>query len=194
MLDSFSQSEISVDEVTKDFKPYNNTILAWEIEIEDYWQDEEERGELISRTIEITVKEALVKIKNDKGKKVEVPGYLVLISEDMYKSGGILIDGFIQASEEFKKQDFKKAVDCYIRYMLDVQDWIFIADSRAALKPERKEQFECPFCGWCSEIPLEETEFKDTCLGCGKRFWDLSKQSQEAIENENTKPEKESIG
>jgi hypothetical protein len=173
MLHSFKEKEISVEKATEDLKPYNNVILDWEIECKDFMSEDigSDEGKIIKRHIKVVMKESLVKARNEKGKRIEVPGYKVFSVEDVYDDKDRLVDGFISLSEDFKEKDKKKATDCFMEYILTIQNWIMIAESRAKSKPDNKQQFECLNCGWCSEVPLEETEFKDTCLGCGRRYW-----------------------
>lgn len=82
-LSSFSEKTIDMDESTKGFRPWNNKVVGWEIEYQGYANDEEKEGYL-DFIVEIEIVEALVKIKvPEKSKKVERPGYRLLVTQSV---------------------------------------------------------------------------------------------------------------
>ena len=163
MLTCFAQK--IAGEALEDFRPYNDTIIDWELDYRDY---SEERG-MICRTITVVVKEALVKTRDEKHSLKRVPGFVVIVyQEDEFEEGEK--EEYLPHEATFTEQP--KAVSEFLDYCLSAEGWAEIGESRAELLAKGLAGFECPFCGWCCE-DLSKNEFRDTCMGCGKRFWDL---------------------
>jgi hypothetical protein len=168
MLSSFGKKTTTLSEVTTDLQPWNNVIYDWDIEFWGYGGGEfsEQEGH-IQYTVNICIKEALVKLIDKKKKKrVEQPGYIVEGNADMLQPEGSSIE-FDVYHKVYPKKDLAQAYDSFMDAVLVVQGMITIAESRAALIPIGKVVFECPFCGWCYDKDEDDT----SCQGCGKRFW-----------------------
>ena len=109
----------------------------------------------------------LVKIRDPKTrKKVEMPGYRLLATQTVSYEGKEW-DSSVVYEECFQKNQLKKAFDAFQREVLNINGWIEIAESRARLMPKRRDVFECPFCGWVTDVWSDDI----MCDGCGKRFW-----------------------
>lgn len=170
MLSSFSAKTISLDEATKDFRPWNNKIFDWEVEYQGYSQGEDEVEGYIEFHIVAEIKEALVKTRKGKShKKVEVPGYVVLITQNMVFESGEK-ESYVAYEESFTKTELKKAFDVFMLELLEIQTWIKIAESRSLLIPVKADVFECHCCGWVTDKWADDI----CCEGCGKRFWSRS--------------------
>ena len=168
ILSSFSKKTISFSEATKDLRPWNNLILDWEVEYQEFSNCEmDEPQGFIDFHVVVEIVEALIRVKDQKsGKKFERPGYKLIVFQNMALEGKNW-ESYVVYDESFKKDKLIKASDVFQREILNIQSWIEIAESRAQLIPSGKDVFECWFCGWVTD------EFNDdiTCFGCGKRFW-----------------------
>ena len=168
MLSSFSQKTISVQEATKGFRLWNNVILDWDVEYRGYARKEDGESEgYIDFHVIVEVIEALVEVREPKTyKKVDRPGYKLIVVQNMsFKGKGW--ETYDVYDESFQRKDLKKAFDVFEREVLNIQGWIGIAESRARLIPKERDVFECPFCGWVTDVWRDDI----LCEGCGKRFW-----------------------
>ena len=168
MLSSFSKKTISVEEATKDFRQWNNVIFDWNVKYKGYFRGEDYEPEgYIDFSIVVRIVEALVKAKSQKSRKnVKLPGYKLVVSQNMVIAGKEW-DACVVYDESFQKNEIKKTFDVFQRELMNIQGWIDIAESRTRLMPERKDIFECPFCGWVTDVWSDDI----VCYGCGKRFW-----------------------
>ncbi len=166
-LAGFSEKTLSMGESTSDFRPWNRIVLEWDIDYQGYqreWDGEE--GYLDFHVI-VMIKEALVVGKYPQtGKKGEQPGYCLTVRQSMAFCGDDP-DWQVISKEGFRRDDLKKAIDTFQREVLNVQDWIEIAESRARLIPNQNDLFECFHCGWVTDLYSDEI----ICPGCGKRYW-----------------------
>ena len=170
MLSSFSEKTIPLDEATKGFRPWNNKVFDWEVEYRGYSRDEDEVEGYIDFHIVVEIREALVKVKKEKSnKKVEVPGYVVVITQNMVFETGQK-ESYVAYDESFIKAVLKKAFDVFMLELLEIQTWINIAESRARLIPIKADVFECNCCGWVTHKWADDI----FCDGCGKRYWSRS--------------------
>jgi hypothetical protein len=152
----------------REIQAYNNLVFDWDIDYQGYQRNDGDIPEgYIDFHLVIEIVEAIIKVRDEKtNKKVKRPGYKltayqnIVYPERQWQS-------YIIYDEEFKKEHLNKAFDVFQREVLNVQDWIAIAESRACLIPENKEAFECMFCGWVTDRMADDI----TCHGCGKRFW-----------------------
>ena len=80
---------------------------------------------------------------------------------------GMPWESYVVYEECFPQNKLKKAFDVFEREVLNIQSCIRIAESRARVIPMANDVFECPCCGWVTDIWSEDI----TCNGCGKRFW-----------------------
>lgn len=171
MLSSFAQKTITAREATKDFRRWNNLVIDWDVEYEGYHRADDCEDETPEGFIEfhviVEITEALVNARDKKTyKKTKVPGYKLTITQNVALPESDWETWHVH-DEEFIQKNLKKAIDAFQRELLNIQNWIKIANSRARLIPENKDAFECVFCGWVTD----EIHDDITCLGCGKRFW-----------------------
>ena len=166
-LSSFAEKAISLEESTKDFRPWDKTIIDWEIKYHGYVREEGGPKGFIECHVTVEIKESLIQIKNPKThKKVTKPGYKLSVFQDVSFEGKGRENNIVY-EEEFEKQDLKKAFDVFQRELLNVQGWVEIAESRARIIPKENDVFECIHCGWVTDILSDGI----TCEGCGKRYW-----------------------
>ena len=168
MLSSFSQKTISFSKATKGLRPWNNLILDWEVEYQVFSKGEmDEPQGYIDFHVVVEIVEALIRVKDQKtGKKVERPGYTLIVFQNMALEGKNW-ESYVVYDETFTKDKLDKAFDVFQREILNIQNWIEIAESRALLIPSGSAVFECWCCGWVTEKLNDDI----TCFGCGKRFW-----------------------
>ena len=166
-LSSFSEKAISLTESTRDFRPWDKTILDWEIKYHGYVREEGGAKGFTECHVTVEIKESVTQIKNPKTrKKATKPGYKLSIFQNVSFEGKEW-ESYIVYEEEFEKQDLKKAFDVFQRELLNVQGWVEIAESRARLIPKENDLFECIHCGWVTDIWSDDI----ICEGCGKRYW-----------------------
>jgi hypothetical protein len=181
MLSSFAKKTISVDESTKGFRPWNNLILNWEVEYRGYSREDGEPEGYVDFHVVVEITEALVKVRTPKTyKKVKRPGYKLIVVQNMAFEGREW-DGCIVYEESFIKDRLKRVFDVFHREVLNIQRWIRIAESRARLIPNRADVFGCPFCGWATNVWMDDI----TCEGCGKRFWSGKLWKRNSIKHKN---------
>ena len=167
MLSSFSQNTISIGELTKNFRPWNNIIFDWDVKYFGYSRGIDEPEGMIEYRVIVRLMEALVKTKDRKTKKkIERPGYKLIITQNMAFHGKDW-ESYIVYEEAFQKDKLNKAFDVFQRELLNIQVWIKIAESRARLIPQGNDVFECLSCGWVTDVWSDDI----TCEGCGKRYW-----------------------
>lgn len=168
MLSSFEKDTISVSEATKDFRPWDRTIIDWEVEYQGYQRTEDGDQEgFIDFHIIVGIMESLVKARDKKSyKKIKVSGYKIIVTQN-FALPGESWESWVLHVEEFKKKDISKAYDAFQRELLNIQTWIEIAESRANLIPFGKDAFECMHCGWVTDKISDDI----MCPGCGKRYW-----------------------
>ena len=170
MLTGFYQKGTEMDVYSKEVESrrYNNLIFDWDIEYQGYQRKEVDIPEgYVDFHVIIEIVEAIVTVRDKKTyKKGKKPGYKLTVSqaiaypEEEWES-------FIIYDEQFKKEQLNKAFDVCQGEILNIQNWITIAESRASLIPKKKDVFECMFCGWVTDQMGDDI----TCHGCGKRFW-----------------------
>ena len=168
ILSSFSQKTISFSEATKDVRYWNNLIIDWEVEYRGFSKSEMDELEgYIDFHVVVEIVEALIPVKDQRtGKKVERPGYTLIVFQNMVLEGKNW-ESYVVYDESFTKDKLVKAFDVFKREILNIQNWIEIAESRARLIPSGNVVFECWSCGWV----VEKLNDDITCFGCGKRFW-----------------------
>ena len=167
MLSSFATKTVSIAEFTKGFRPWNNGILDWEIEYQGYFREDDEHEGYVEFHVIVEIREALVKVRKEKPfKKVDVPGYKIIVTQNMAFEAGEW-ENYIAYEESFTKDQLNKAFDVFQREILNIQDWIRIAESRARFIPKKEDVFECLFCGWVTDTWADDI----ICEGCGKRYW-----------------------
>jgi len=166
-LAAFSGKTVSVDELTKDFRPWNRTILEWEIEYVGYNRDYEGPEGYVEFHVLVELTEAIITARHPKTyKEKKTPGYRLGIFQNMAAEGQPW-ESYLVHDESFRKQDLGKAVDAFQCALLDIQSWVEIAESRARIIPQGNAVFECFHCGWVTDIWADDI----VCEGCGKRFW-----------------------
>ena len=166
-LSSFSEKTVSLAESTKDFRPWDKTVIDWEIKYHGYVREDGGPKGFIEYHVTIEIKESVIQIKSPKThKKVTKPGYRLSVFQDVSFESKVWENNIVY-EEEFEKQDLKKAFDVFRRELLNVQNWVEIAESRARLIPKENDVFECIHCGWVTDIWSDDI----TCEGCGKRYW-----------------------
>lgn len=181
MLSSFTKKTISMDESTKGFRQWNNLILDWEVEYRGYSREDGEPEGYVEFYVIVEITEALVKVIKPKTcKKVERSGYKLIVAQNMAFEG-TECDSYIVYEESFIKDRLKRAFDVFHREVLNIQRWIRIAESRARLIPNRADVFECQFCGWATNVWMDDI----TCEGCGKRFWSDKLWKRNSIKYQN---------
>lgn len=171
-LSSFVTKWISMDEAMKDFRPWNEIILDRDVKYQGYQRNKEGQPEgyidfhVIAKIVEAVVDVKVKRNGRKTPKKVKRPGYKLVVTQnvalpEMERITHILYE------ESFTENLLKKAFDVFQGEVTYLQSCIEIAESRAKLIPNRRDIFECPFCGWVTD------EWSDdiTCEGCGKRFW-----------------------
>jgi len=168
MLSSFSTKTISMDESSKGFRPWNNNVFDWEVGYQGYYREEGKHEGYVDFHVLAEIREALVKVRKDNKtyRKIEVPGYKLIITQKMALTGREW-ESYVVFEEAFPKEQFRKAFDVFRREVLNIQGWIKIAESRARLMPDKGEVFECVFCGWVTDTWTDDI----LCEGCGKRYW-----------------------
>ena len=163
-----AQTKLMLSE-SDDFRLWDGTIIDWDVEFLGYTSSDNDdaRSGFVDFHLIVQVFEAYVSARDEKSyKKIEVPGYRVIVTENIafpdepWESWTIFEEGFT-------KNDLPKAIDVFQRELLNAQTIILVAESRAKLLPAGDAVFECPFCGWVTDTMKDDT----TCLGCGKRFW-----------------------
>jgi hypothetical protein len=167
-LSAFSGKTVSMNELTMGFRPWNKTILDWEIEYQGYSREDNESEEgLIDFKVIVEIKEALVPAKGPKRhKKFKRQGYILTVIQNM-APGGHEWESYIVYEESFQMDQLKKAFDVFQRELLNIQSWVEIAESRARIIPQGNDVFECFHCGWVTDIWSDDI----MCKGCGKRYW-----------------------
>jgi hypothetical protein len=166
-LSAFSGKTISMDESTKDFRPWNRTILDWEIEYRGYNRGEDGPEGYIDFHVVVEINEAVIIARNPKTyKKVEKPGYKLSIFQNMAFEGKEW-ESYVVHEESFEKKKLKKAFDAFQRELMNIQCWVEIGESRARIIPQANDVFECFHCGWVTDIWADDI----MCQGCGKRYW-----------------------
>lgn len=176
MLSAFSRKTISMDEASRGFRRWNTVLLEWDVAFDDYVKEPGVKEGPVKRHVHIHLREALIK----KYRK-EHPGYVVEVTSSN-RAQFFRVDDYIDHQEQYLKKDYRKAVDAFQNAVLMAQDWIMIGEARASLISAGKAGFQCHNCGWVCE-DLERTEFKDTCLGCGKRYWKMRGDTDETKNN-----------
>jgi hypothetical protein len=177
-LSSFSEKTVSLAESTKDFRPWDKTVIDWEIKYHGYVREEGGPKGVIECHVTVEIKESAIQIKSPKThKKFTKPGYKLSIYQDVSFAGKGWENNIVY-EEEFEKKDLNKAFDVFQRELLNVQGWVEIAESRARLIPKENDVFECIHCGWVTDIWSDDI----TCEGCGKRYW-----SERFFSSHNTK-------
>ena len=168
MLSSFSTKTISMDDSTKGFRPWNNNVFDWEVEYQGYYREEGKHEGYVDFHVLVDIREALVKVRKDNKtyRKIEVPGYKLIITQKMALAGRER-ESYVVYEEAFQKEKLGKAFDVFSREVLNIQGWIKIAESRVRLIPDKSEVFECVFCGWVTDVWSDDI----LCEGCGKRYW-----------------------
>lgn len=151
----------------KDFRPWDQTILDWEIEYQDYSRKDDEGAEgHIDFHVIVEIREALVKDRYPKTcKKLKNPGYKLTIIQNIAYAGKEW-ESYIANEESFQMDQLRKAFDAFQRELLNVQCWVEIAESRARIIPKENDVFECIHCGWVTDIWSDDI----ICNGCGKRY------------------------
>ena len=153
----------------EDFRLWDRTIIDWDVEFQGYasGDDDDALPGYIDFHLIVHVFEAYVSARDPKTyKKIEVPGYMVVVTQNVALPGEDW-ESWTIFDEGYKKKDLPKAIDVFQRELLNAQTIILVAESRAKLVPTGKAVFECPFCGWVTDSEDDDT----TCMGCGKRFW-----------------------
>ena len=155
-------------EATKDFRPWNMVVLEWDVEYCGYDRGENSEPEgYVDFHVIVQIVEALVDVREKKHyRKIKKPGYKLVATQNMAFEG-LPWQSYIVFEECFPQNQLKKAFDVFEREVLNIQSWIEIAESRARVIPKANDVFECPFCGWVTDIWSDDI----TCKGCGKRFW-----------------------
>jgi len=168
MLSSFASKTISMDESTRGFRPWNNNVFDWDVEYQGYYKEGDEHESYVDFHVLAEIRETLVKVRKDDKtyRKIEVPGYNLIITQNMALTGGEW-ESYVVYEEAFQKKQLRKAFDVFRREVLNIQGWIEIAESRARLMPDRADVFECVFCGWVTDTWTDDI----LCEGCGKRYW-----------------------
>jgi len=167
MLSEFTKETVSMDAFTLGFRPWNQVILDWGVDYTGYTREEGQNEGYLGFHILVELKEALVRGREEKtSKKVPRPGYMLTVTQEMTFEDG-KTEQYIIHEESFPKDECKKAVDAFQRELLIIQTWIEIAESRARIMPQHNDVFECPWCGWVTDIVSDDI----TCQGCGKRYW-----------------------
>jgi len=166
-LSAFAGKTITIDESTQDFRPWDKTILDWEIEYTGYRRDFNEPEGYIEFHVTVEVSEAMVTVRHPKiYKKIQAPGYNLTVFQSMAFEGNEW-ETFVVHDEQFKKEDLKRAIDAFQRELLNIQSWVEIAESRARIIPQANDLFECMHCGWVTHLWADDI----ICQGCGKRYW-----------------------
>lgn len=149
----------------------NPVIFQWDVEYMGYSRPDDDNPDAPTGYIDfhviVTLKEKLISVRDKKTyKKVKRPGYRfqTVMSYALPDSGW---ETYLQYENEFPKDQLNKAIDTIQNELLNIQDWIETAESRADLIPKGKDVFECMFCGWVTDTWADDI----TCSGCGKRFW-----------------------
>ena len=166
MLSSFSQKTVSFSEATKDVRPWNNLILDWEVEYRGFSKSEMDELEgYIDFHVVVEIVEALIPVKDQRSrKKVERPGYTLIVFQNMALEDKNW-ESYVVYDESFTKDKLVKAFDVFQREILNIQNWIEIAESRARLIPSGKDVFECWFCGWVwAYVQLNMQGFGNLCF------------------------------
>ena len=178
-LTTFSEKTIDLAESTKDFRAWNNVILSWEITYVGYSRGDDGPLGYIDFHVYVDIQEAIVKINKPKRrKKGKGPGYRLTVTQNIAFEGKEW-ETYLVYEESFEKQNLRKSFDAFQRELLNIQTWVEIAESRARIIPMQNDVFECPFCGWVTDIWADDI----MCPGCGKRFW-----SERMWDTESTLP------
>ena len=157
-----------MDEATKDLRPWNMVVLEWDVEYCGYDRGENSETEgYVDFHVIVRIVEAQVDVRaKNKYPKVKKPGYKLAVTQNM-ASDSMPWESYVVYEDCFPQNQLKKAFDVFKRKVLNIQSWIEIAESRARIIPMANDVFECPFCGWVTDIWSNDI----TCRGCGKRFW-----------------------
>lgn len=157
-----------MDKSTKDFRPWNNLILDWEIEYQGYSRKDDNHIEgYINFHVIVEIKEAVVKARAPKTyRKRNKPGYKLTIIQNIAFEGKEW-ESYVLYEESFQMDQLGKAFDVFQRELLNIQCWVDIAESRARIIPQQNDVFECFHCGWVTDIWSDDI----ICEGCGKRYW-----------------------
>ncbi len=167
MLSAYSQKTITMDQSIDGFRRWNRKIVDWDIDYRGY--STENGGDFIDFHVAVELREAIVKVRVEKGagkKKVDRAGYRLTVFQ-AFVIGENEPEGFICSQEDFALYQKAKAVDVFEREIMNIQNWVMIAELRSELIPAAKAVFECPFCGWVTDTWSPDI----SCMGCGKRFW-----------------------
>ncbi len=115
--------------------------------------------------VAVEIVDTLIRVKDKKtGKKVKRPGYTLIVFQNMALEDKEW-ESYIVNEESFKKDELKKAFDVFQREILNIQNWIEIAESRARLIPTGSAVFECWFCGWVwAYVQLNMQGFGNLCF------------------------------
>ena len=136
MLTTFYQKGPAMNGHSKQIESrrYNNLVFDWEIEYQGYQRKKADNSEgYVDFHVIIKIVEAIITARDEKTyKKVKKPGYKLTVSQAIAYSEKDW-ELYIIYNEKFKKEQLNKAFDLCTREILNIQNWITIAESRANL-------------------------------------------------------------